>query len=110
MGESEEIVEALLAVTETLGPLTPPKPGELLITKRKYRIPAEALIQERNGIWYSRDLSEDDSIWVPQDYYVSWQTIWKKYSPLHRIKPKDAPIKDLEELVDIISWVPAADI
>lgn len=107
--KDDGIVESLLAVTEELTPLNEPEPGELLITKRKYRNPPEALIQERNGIWYLKDLTTPGSQWEAQDYYVSWRIIWKKYAPLHRINPRDAPIETLEELIEIISYVPAAD-
>jgi hypothetical protein len=108
--KDESVVEALLAVTEELTPLTPPEPGELLITKWKYRNPTEALLQERNGIWYVRDLTRPESEWEAQHYYVPWQYIWKKYAPIHRINPRDAPNEGLEDLLEVISWVPAGDI
>jgi len=109
-GEDDSIVESLLAVTEELTPLNSPEPGELLIAKWRHRNPSESLLQERNGIWYQRDLTVAGAEWEPIAYYVQWFEIWKKFTPIHRIKPKDAPIEDLEEMLEIISWVPAADI
>lgn len=104
----DDIIKSLLASTGELGPLTPPAMGTLLLSKRKYRTPAEVLLQERNGIWFIRDLAAPD--WQPQEYYISWRMIWKKYFPLHTVRVADAPINDLEELLEIISWVPASDI
>lgn len=108
--KDESIFESLLAVTKELTPLKPPQKGQLLITKRKYRNPEEALMQERNGVWYLRDLADPGGAWVPHDYYVPWREIWKKYSPLHVIRVADAPLESLEELAEILYWLPASDI
>ena len=108
--KDKAIIEALLATAEELGPLQPPQTGVLLVSSRKYRMAAEILIQERNGVWHCRDLTEPGSLWRAEDYYVAWDVIWKKYAPLKLISITDIPIESLDEFIDIISWVPASDI
>lgn len=106
----KSITELLLQASEELTPLHGPKEGELVIMKRKYGHPSEALLQERYGIWFMRDLTMEHADWVEFEYYIPWRIIWKKYGPLHKIRIDDAPLESLEELIEIISYAPASDI
>lgn len=93
-----------------LGPLDVPNAGELLCSHREHYDPATLLLQERAGIWFVRDITAPGRVWTPQDYYLEWAEIWKKYLPIFAVRLEDAPIDSLEEYLEIVYWLPVNDI
>ena len=62
------------------------------------------LLQKRNNRWYKRPFHEDIA-WTKLPR-VSWRQIKKQFLSIEQIAPEDAPLVDLDELVNVLSAHP----
>jgi len=103
--DSTAIEKLMLDGSEEIGPSEPPVGGELLMSVQRYRTPHTLLLQERDGVWFHRQICEDGQ-WEAVEYYVSWHEIWKKHAPLFKLSVEELPFGELEERIEVFSWLP----
>jgi len=103
--DSAVIEKLMLENSEEIGPSEAPIGGELLMSVQRYRTPHTILLQERDGVWFHRQLKETGE-WEPVEYYVTWHEIWKKHAPIFKLAVEELPFGDLDERIEVLTWLP----